>query len=488
MRSHCLTACLVMSFFAPLAHADEEDLPYTAYVVADQVQVRSGPGENYYPVLKMHRGDAVEVYRHDPGGWYAIRPPEGSFSWVSAEFVELEDDRVGLISGERVLSRVGSDFSDVRDVIQVRLDQGEAVEVLESQRFGTGPGAKTWYKIQPPAGEFRWIAGKYLTDDPPKAKKKRKSANNNLLIARMSRNRDRDDSEVRDPDRDEPSTRTAEYEEEVDSTADEDRSEDLEDGDSKSRSTGMRTRRDDDQGWSRRTKARSESDDETEETDDVEESSTGRRKSRFSKTDLALQLEDMDLELAEIVAKERDKWDFRDLEERVLEAKRHADTALERGLAQKLLKKIDRFGGIQEQMEEVDSGLAEREERPNTMVDGNVRRIDYEEEISERNDGEVEAAESRRDIAEDEDKEAVAGRYDGLGILTAVVTQKVDSPRYALVRRDGTVACYVNPAPGVNARRYLDQRVGVVGTKGYLPDLQAKVVMAKRFELIDERR
>ena len=37
---------------------------------------------------KLKRGAEVEVYRHDPGGWCAIRPVEGSFSWVSARYVK----------------------------------------------------------------------------------------------------------------------------------------------------------------------------------------------------------------------------------------------------------------------------------------------------------------------------------------------------------------------------------------------------------------
>ena len=44
----------------------------------------SGPGKNYYPTDKLHKGEKVEIYRHDPGGWCAIKPPRQSFSWVSA--------------------------------------------------------------------------------------------------------------------------------------------------------------------------------------------------------------------------------------------------------------------------------------------------------------------------------------------------------------------------------------------------------------------
>ena len=59
---------------------------------------------------------------------------------------------MATIKGDRVVARVGSAFSDIRDVIQVRLNEGELVEVLEAKRIGTGPAAQTWYKILPPGG------------------------------------------------------------------------------------------------------------------------------------------------------------------------------------------------------------------------------------------------------------------------------------------------------------------------------------------------
>ena len=49
----------------------EHNFPYKISVAADDVYVRSGPGQNYYPTDKLRRGQEVEVYRHDPGGWCA---------------------------------------------------------------------------------------------------------------------------------------------------------------------------------------------------------------------------------------------------------------------------------------------------------------------------------------------------------------------------------------------------------------------------------
>jgi len=139
-----------------------EDLhfPYTAYITADDVYVRSGPGQNYYPTEKLAAGATVEVYRHDPGGWYAIRPPEESFSWVSARYLTAGADGLAVVNGEEVAARVGSRFSAIKDVIQVRLQKAEVVEVLGTEMDESG--TKRWYKIAPPSGEFRWISGRYV--------------------------------------------------------------------------------------------------------------------------------------------------------------------------------------------------------------------------------------------------------------------------------------------------------------------------------------
>jgi len=152
--------------------AAEQTFPYKAYVTADDVYIRSGPGENYYPTDKLKAGTEVEVYRHDPGGWFAIRPPRDSFSWVSSRHLQFDGNNLAIVTDERVAARVGSRMNDTRDVIQVRLHKGETVEVLEPRRdphAGAPPdgnqGATAWYKIAPPAGEFRWVSGRFVDPD-----------------------------------------------------------------------------------------------------------------------------------------------------------------------------------------------------------------------------------------------------------------------------------------------------------------------------------
>ena len=169
MRISLLIA-LVAGVASSVQAGSTPEFPYKAYVMADKVYVRSGPGDDYYPTDQLKSGDAVEVYRHDPGGWCAIRPPAGSFSWVSGRYLEKPNrDHIARVTGERVASRVGSRINDTRDVIQVRLQKGEMVEVLATQVGGEGHNENSvWYKIAPPSGEFRWIQTKHLDPDSPR--------------------------------------------------------------------------------------------------------------------------------------------------------------------------------------------------------------------------------------------------------------------------------------------------------------------------------
>ena len=145
----------------------EPTFPYKAFITADDVYVRSGPGEDYYATDKLKAGTEVEVYRHDPGGWFAIRPPKDSFSWVSSRHLQLDGAHLATVTDERVAARVGSRMNETRDVIQVRLHKGEVVEVLEPHHNAAGGNnaSPAWYKIAPPAGEFRWVSGRFVDTD-----------------------------------------------------------------------------------------------------------------------------------------------------------------------------------------------------------------------------------------------------------------------------------------------------------------------------------
>ena len=142
--------------------------PFTAIVLRDNTPVRSGPSHENYATDNLHHGQRVEVYRHDAGDWYAIRPPRGSFSWVPAECVQIGDDNLAEVMVEGATARVGSRISDRFDQQQVHLRRGEFLQVLGERKFidPRNGQPQTMFKVAPPSGEFRWIFGPDVADTP----------------------------------------------------------------------------------------------------------------------------------------------------------------------------------------------------------------------------------------------------------------------------------------------------------------------------------
>lgn len=159
LASTCaLTIALVV---APLANADDLDVsfPYQAIVLKDSANVHSGPGQVHYATDRLEQGAVVEVHRHDPGGWCAVRPTKGSFSLVPSAAVDVIDDQVGEVIESGTQAWVGTRLGSVEKPLwQVKLREGERVEILGEVSWPHPEGHSTiWYQIAPPAGEFRWM-------------------------------------------------------------------------------------------------------------------------------------------------------------------------------------------------------------------------------------------------------------------------------------------------------------------------------------------
>ncbi len=149
----------------------ETDFPYAAFVAKSSTSVMSGPDVKFYATSRLKWGSRVDVYRHD-GEWAAIRPPEGSFSWVPLDAVAPTDDAsIMKVAKSQTKTRIGSEFSDKHDSEYIRLRFGELLEVLGQQDFADQDGqTTTWCKIAPPAGEFRWVRLSALSRQPPTRK------------------------------------------------------------------------------------------------------------------------------------------------------------------------------------------------------------------------------------------------------------------------------------------------------------------------------
>lgn len=596
--------CATWSACAALpASAAEVSFPYTAYANAQNVQVRSGPGENYYATAALPQGAAVEVYRHDPGGWYAIRPPQDSFSWVQAEDVVPSNDRLVVVDRPRVPARVGSQLNDQRDVIQVHLERGEQLEVLGVKTFA-GASGKTWYKVAPPSGEFRWVYGRFLSREPaPSAvaqagppaagdpsevelaglwPKRNKTSGNSAAGEQgfwrqrapreeeyaaegpapeqrgwwqrrtASRNRARD--EQAEPWTDEQYDPRYEYSEEpyvvyedgppeegesvyrrgaggdrgwdtararlspelkelADSEA---RDGDVEEGYdriiadrpvARGRSHRDREAHDDrdynereyddeyePRGYDRqpmsRDRRRSGRDRRAEEGlhDDYayddrrhddradDRGAQGSFKVRLpsrggpggeSVGELASDLDWLDLELSTLVTEEAAAPDYDELRERAEDLLAKAASPLERGQARLMMEKIDRFAELSERSVSIARRSRDRQSSSRT-----ARRTS-----PDSRDGAMIGTPDLR---------AKAGRYDGVGKLTAVVSERAGSPSFALLDERGKVQCYVTPAPGVNLRHYVGQEVGLNGSVGFNAELSRRQVVAQRITPLDD--
>jgi hypothetical protein len=145
---------------------NEGTLPMAAEIGVDMAYLRAGPGDDFYPTERLALGRTLEVWAIDATGWCAVRPVEGSFSWVRA--ADIDDEAaldpvarspsgevragVGVVIADGAVARVGSQLNDLRHVAQVRLEAGERVLVLDRVRIDRGRHAGLWARIEPPAG------------------------------------------------------------------------------------------------------------------------------------------------------------------------------------------------------------------------------------------------------------------------------------------------------------------------------------------------
>jgi len=375
MARYLLLAIVAITLGAyPTGRARAVEFPYTAYVNSNDVYVRSGPGRNYYPTDKLQKGMKVEIYRHDPGGWYAIRPPRNSYSWVSARHLDVIDERTAVVNGDRAVARVGSAFSNARDVIQVRLEKGEKVELV-------APAAEDspWRKVAPPAGEFRWVFAKFV---------------------------EREDGAGPDADYGEPE-------------------------DEQPLAESQRRARD-----VRLASAANQS--------------PAQKANLATESGRAAELAKIDLELSAMVVEETSAWSFAELTQRAEAVLSHAQSAAERGQARIMIDKLARFEDIKQRHD------ASRAPQDGALASTPVRAIDP--------------------------------RYDGVGRIAPVVSQRPGAPQYALVDGSNTVVSFLTPAPGVNLRPYVDRQVGVNGQRGFMTDLRREHISVQRVTLMDSVR
>lgn len=171
MASRLPTALLVSLLISSLSFttillAQEQSVPevenakqqFEGRINSNAVYVRSGPGENYYPTLKLDRGASIKVVgiRYD---WLKVIPPEGSFSYVAKAYVEKRGDgSVGRVTRNDLNVRAGSSLNQMKTSVQSRLNENDDVQIVGEQ--------DEYFKIVPPKDAYLYVNKRYV--DPVK--------------------------------------------------------------------------------------------------------------------------------------------------------------------------------------------------------------------------------------------------------------------------------------------------------------------------------
>jgi hypothetical protein len=404
--------------------AAAEILPYEARVVATGASVHSGPGEKYYPTDTLAQGDLVEVYREKPGGWLAIRPPANSFSWVAAGDLKLKDGGLAEINKDDVASRIGSRLNDKHNAAQVRLKKGEVVEVLDEQRIGD----ETWYKIAPPAGEFRWIQASLVERTGP--------------VQRVSSETTMREGGTRESKTDGASTS----------------------GNSVSPPPLI-------------SNPPSSSATATLTTPPAAQSAAAPPAPAASEPraagpvadDLSRELSAIELRLSRMVAAPVNLWNTERLERDVAQLLNRSQTPAERDAVQVTLNKINQFAMIGHRANQLPANVAQNGQPPITPLPGGP------------------AIPTAATAAATPPSPGNAGPYDAVGILRPVVSRRPGAPQFALVDDRGQVLSFITPTPDMNLQPYLGRRVGVVGSRGYIAEFNRAHVTAARVTPLSDR-
>jgi uncharacterized protein YgiM (DUF1202 family) len=140
------------------AEVNEAQFPYIGEITGADLNVRSGPGTNYYSCGKISAPARVVVVGQT-FSWSQILPPPGSFSWIYKQYVDVDINNpdVGIVNGNSVRVYAGADDRDamISDSVQIGLDKGQKVRII-------GAAVGDYYKISPPEGATLWTSSQYI--------------------------------------------------------------------------------------------------------------------------------------------------------------------------------------------------------------------------------------------------------------------------------------------------------------------------------------
>lgn len=164
--------------------------PYLATVTGEQVYVRSGSAQSYYPSAYISKGQIV-IVRDQVNGWAKIDPTPNCFSYIYKKYVDLRDydfsfepvpnavlgqeetfrvvtdaplgheTVAGIVNADRVRVRAGSLKVHPIQANQIQgfKNKGDEVQIIGAM--------DDYYKIVCPKGAHFWVSADYLKKQGP---------------------------------------------------------------------------------------------------------------------------------------------------------------------------------------------------------------------------------------------------------------------------------------------------------------------------------
>ena len=158
---------------------DNAPFQFIGQIHAENVFLRSGPGENHYATMRLNKGVEVTVMgmKFD---WLKVLPPEGSYSLIAKQFVRLDAGaKTGTVTADSVRVRAAGSASNLKTMVQCQLSQGDQVTILGEE--------DAYYQIKPPADAYLFVNEKFVSplrqiNVEPIAKQDRAQAGNLIPV------------------------------------------------------------------------------------------------------------------------------------------------------------------------------------------------------------------------------------------------------------------------------------------------------------------
>jgi len=188
-------------------------------------------------------------------------------------------------------------------------------------------------------------------------------------------------------------------------------------------------------------------------------------------------VQELRLKLSETVVRPKEEWNFQQLQTEATLLLEKSDSVSEREHLRDLLDRIAKFQQIQ-------TG------RPSETITAQADSANTGGDFTGMTDKVRDLAQS--DLSGNDPFDANATntegpRYDAVGRLKPVVSQTDGAPRYALVDDKGGIISFVTPSPDLNLQPYVGMRIGVNGSRGFMPEYRKAHVTAGRVTPIEDR-